>query len=253
MQPFVDDELVGRPFRTSEGLACGLSRHDMGTALWNAPHHGVRAWALSAADDPVHRIRAVAALLPGGGAIGGWAAAYLLGARAVDGRGAYGMGAEPVLVAAPPTRPVRRPRIAVLQSPLDGADVVEVAGIRVTAPLRTAFDLARTRSLPEAVVALDAMAAVGLLRLADVSAYVDRRSGWRGVPRARAAVGLADPATRSPGESRLRVMWVSEARLPRPAVNAESPVGTDTCWASLTCSIRSPGSSRSTTAPITGD
>ncbi len=85
--------------------------------------------------------------------------------------------------------------------------------------MRTAFDLARTGPLESAVVALDALARAKVVRLEDVAGYVDAHRGWKGAARARRAVALADPRTRSCAETRLRLLWVLDAGLPAPLVN----------------------------------
>jgi hypothetical protein len=114
-----------------------------------------------------------------------------------------------------------RPRdgIRILRSALEDSDVLEVEGMPVTAAARTAFDQARTQTLVEAVVGLDAMARTNAVQLSAVDEYARQRPRWRGVPLARWAIELADSRARSCGESRLRVLWVVDARLPVPQVN----------------------------------
>ena len=46
--------------------------------------------------------------------------------------------------------------------------------------------------------------------------YVAAHEGWRGVPRARQALDLPDPMARNGWESRLRMVWMLDAGLPRP-------------------------------------
>lgn len=203
-----------------EAIALGVPRGTQFGPGWLRPHRDVRLPAGADLDLPLQRALAVAALLPHGAALGGWAAATVLGCAGPDGRGADGRSALPVPVVTPPPLQMRRRDGLVLwRSPLEPDDVVEVNGIPVTAPLRTAFDCARRSPLAEAVVALDALAATCALDLADVGRYIASRRGWGGVPLARAALALADPRSRSAGESRLRVFWMLEAGLPRPEVN----------------------------------
>ncbi len=49
--------------------------------------------------------------------------------------------------------------------------------------------------------------------------YLAGRAGQRGRPLALRALDLADERSRSPAESRLRLIWVLDARLPRPFCN----------------------------------
>ncbi|HTK67944.1 MAG TPA: DUF559 domain-containing protein [Pseudonocardia sp.] len=99
-------------------------------------------------------------------------------------------------------------------------EVRTVAGCRVTTPLRTAYDLGRWLGLPEAVVALDTLAARFGFRPEDVRAL--RRPGARNIRYLDQAVELADPASDSPMETRLRVLLVLGG-LPAPAVQHPVP------------------------------
>jgi hypothetical protein len=105
-----------------------------------------------------------------------------------------------------------------LQDPLE--EVVVIGGLRCTPVLRAAFDAMRLeRSVRSAVVVMDMTAAAHLALVSHVRAYVRGRPGWRGVPQVRAALELADDHSASPPETRLRLMWLLDARLPRPLVN----------------------------------
>jgi hypothetical protein len=85
-------------------------------------------------------------------------------------------------------------------------EVVEIDGLRVTDPVRTALDLARSLRHEAAVVALDAALNRGLLphdvlreRLFDIAGTPGSRSAAR-------AITAADARSESVGESRSRVM-----------------------------------------------
>ena len=82
------------------------------------------------------------------------------------------------------------------------------------------FDGARwAPDLVEAVVFLDLAAGALELDLHDLEAWCLPGPGRRGIVRLREALGLADARSASPWESRLRVFYEREARLPRPLVN----------------------------------
>jgi very-short-patch-repair endonuclease len=82
------------------------------------------------------------------------------------------------------------------------------------------FDAMRTApSLTEAVVAMDMAAAAELVSVARMRRYVATRAGWTGVRLVRRALDLVDENSLSPSETRLRLLWQREARLPRPLVN----------------------------------
>jgi hypothetical protein len=98
------------------------------------------------------------------------------------------------------------------------SDVIEVGGVLATSPLRTCFDLMRGRNLVEAVVVADAFAYSGAVELPWLAAYVGMHRRWPGVRRSSLAVELSSAGSRSPGESRLRMVVVL-AGFPEPLVN----------------------------------
>lgn len=109
--------------------------------------------------------------------------------------------------------------ITLRTSDCSGAESVPIAA-RVTVPNRATFDGVRqARDLPEAVAFIDACAHSRWIKLATLSGYLLTRQGARRIAFIRHAAELADPASRSPWESRLRVFYVTVAGLPRPAVN----------------------------------
>lgn len=217
----VGERLARRPWRSKAVTAAGLSRHELSGPLWRHPHRGVVAWAGLDDEDPAQRVMAAAVALPGV-ALGGWAAAYLLGASEFD--GARGDGELLPVVFCPGESGARRRRhgLVPLRSKLAADDVVTVKGIHCTSAARTAFDLARMAAdLGTAVADVDTLLRVPAIPL-DVkgfSAYVDDHPGMRGVRRLRQVTQLVDPAARSRPESVLRVLWVTHAGLPRPLVN----------------------------------
>jgi hypothetical protein len=96
------------------------------------------------------------------------------------------------------------------------SDLMELCGILVTTPLRTALDLGRlqpTRDL--ALAGLDAMLRLRLFDPLELVEAVDRFKGERGVRQLRYLAPLADGDAESPGESALRLRWY-DAGLPRP-------------------------------------
>ena len=207
----------------SSWAAVGVARHELRQTLGRREYRGRHAWAATDPSDPGQRALAVASLLPDdAGAVGGWAAAFLLGVTTLDGTMPNGDPVDPLLCL-PSSRRIRRPGVRVLRSELIDVDVVRLSkpsAARVTSPLRTAFDLARTAaSLPDAVCLLDAMARHAVSP-GDVAAYARGRPGWSGVRQVRRAAALASSRTRSPAESRWRMLWQLDAGLPPPLVNA---------------------------------
>jgi hypothetical protein len=91
-------------------------------------------------------------------------------------------------------------------------DVVELNGLQVSSPLRTAWDLGRVRWTDEAIAGLDAMLRLRVFTLEELLAGIERFRGMRWVTVLRAIAPLADGRSESPGESVLRLRCV-EARL----------------------------------------
>lgn len=123
------------------------------------------------------------------------------------------------------------PRVSVFQAPgnrlrnqvttsgerqLAEHDVVEIRGLRVTTPLRTACDLGRLLRRDAAFAALDAMTRVGQFAVDDLVLEAERFKGYRGVRQLRAFAPLADPGAESFGESVLRLRWYDAGGFPRP-------------------------------------
>ena len=66
---------------------------------------------------------------------------------------------------------------------------------------------------------MDMMAAAELVSIKRQRDYVSSHPGRLGVPVARQALDLASEDSRSPNETRMRLVWVLDAELPPPLVN----------------------------------
>ena len=160
------------------------------------------------------RSRAAYLLVAGRGAVGGWSAAELLGASC----GPQDAPAEVITCGNRRHQPglrVRRERV-----PPD--ELTEVAGVAVTDPLRTAFDLGRRAPLTEAVVAVDALARVHDFAPAALCALIRRHPGARGSRQLPEVIRLANPLAGSPMETRIRLAILGGG-LPPPTL--QHPVG----------------------------
>jgi len=103
---------------------------------------------------------------------------------------------------------------------LDPAEIEIRAGIPVVRAAHALFDATRwAKDLEDAVVLIDIALAAGLVSRAEFGEYLAGRAGHRGVARTRRALELADERTLSPLETRLRMIWVLDAELPRPRCN----------------------------------
>jgi hypothetical protein len=111
----------------------------------------------------------------------------------------------------------RRPELTAHRLQLSDDDVVLARGLPMMTPARTWLDLASVLSLPDLVAAGDSALRSGCTR-AELDAVVRRNAGKRGARRAREALALLDPRSRSRPESHLRVA-VSAPDLPPFDVN----------------------------------
>ena len=105
-------------------------------------------------------------------------------------------------------------------------DIVELHGLRVTTPLRTAWDLGRQRSRDRALSGLDAMLRLKRFEKAELVHGAARFRGMRWVTVLRELAPLADARAESPGESVLRLRWIDlSLPTPRPQVPVVLPGG----------------------------
>jgi hypothetical protein len=95
-------------------------------------------------------------------------------------------------------------------------DLTEVDGLRVTVPLRTAWDLGRLCHRDVAIGALDALLRDGSFSRLELIGGVERFRRQRGVVQLRALAAIADPRAESPSESVLRLRWIDNEDLPKP-------------------------------------
>lgn len=194
-----------RPFIGSEALRSGeVTRHSL-RRRFVALHPDVYA----PPDVQITaRERAYAAWLwsKRRGTVGGQSASALHGAKWVDPR-------APAQLLYPHRRP---PPGIITWSDLVAPDEIQtIAGVAVTTPARTAFDLACRYPLVKAVAAIDALARATRLQTADLEPILERNKGHRNIRNARKALALIDPGAQSPKESWLRLLVV-EAGYPPP-------------------------------------
>ncbi|WP_246086714.1 hypothetical protein [Nocardioides humi] len=99
-------------------------------------------------------------------------------------------------------------------------DIVEINGLRVTSPLRTTWDLGRSRFVERSLAAMDQMLRLGLFSAGELIDGVPRFKGMRWVRTLRVMAGYADGRAESPPESILRLRWI-QANLPTPVPQLE--------------------------------
>jgi very-short-patch-repair endonuclease len=209
----VPSDLRLLPFRARVAIDAGLLTWSVlrGPA-WRRLLPGIYVHAETPLD---HRTWCRAAALWGGStvAISGLSAAYLWGVM-------YAPRDGIVEATTPDVRRAGSYQVRFVRSPLSVDDVTHVNGIPVTSPTRTAFDIARRCPVTEAVVAIDALMQRRVLRHSDLTLYVESHHRWRGQVQAAHVVGLTEPLSESPMETRLRLVIV-DSGLPRPVAQFE--------------------------------
>lgn len=210
-----------RPVPVDPTSARGPTRGQARGGKWRRTTYGlyVPSWVDPAV--PEQRIMEASMLLPRGGAVTGWAACRLWQANFFDGvlpDGRTRIGVP--LCVGTHCHPRPRPGVAFLRDRLEAEEVVARRGIACVRERRALFDAMRTASdVREAVVAMEMMAAADATSVKRMRAYVDERAGWDGVPLVRSALALASERSKSPNETRMRLIWELDAGLPRPLVN----------------------------------
>ena len=171
------------------------------------------------ADVPEQRILEQSVRLGPTGAVTGWAGCRLHGAAFFDGLAADGRTPLPVPLVTGGTTLRGDASVRVLRDQLSVDNVVVRHGIRTTRVERALFDAMRCADLREAVVAMDMAAAADLVSIRRTRHHLSTRTGSRGARRVARTLSLADEHSRSPNETRMRLVWVLDAGLPIPLVN----------------------------------
>jgi very-short-patch-repair endonuclease len=91
-----------------------------------------------------------------------------------------------------------------------------VAGVPVTNPQRTAFDIGRRGALGIAIAHLDALIQATGVKVPDIAQLADQHRGARGLRQLETALELVDRGAQSPKETWLRLLLI-RAGLPRPS------------------------------------
>jgi len=196
---------MGEIFIGSEAVAAGVvTRHEL--QRWYRPIfpnvHVPRG------SDPSLRDRTVGAWLwsKRNGVVTGVAASALHGAEWVD----DGIAIELLWNN---TRPPRG--IIVRNERVSDDELTSIAGIPVTTPARTAFDLGRYLRRGQALARLDALMRAAPFSVEDVMLLTKQYKGARGVAKLKAVLPLVDGGAESPQETRLRLLFI-DAGLPKP-------------------------------------
>jgi hypothetical protein len=206
-----------RPFTQADAAKVGVSRDELRLLVATAKVRRLLRGVYVAAGAPETlelRAEAVVKVVPRGTVVCGRTAAWLWGvdALAMSSRGDL----PPVDVMGPAgSARSRRADTSGRTGPMLESDVVELSGIWVTTPARTAADLARLLPRPDALAALDVLMGLPEMSRELIAGVLGRFTRYRGVIQARELVDLADPRAESPQESRARLRCV-DAGFPCP-------------------------------------
>jgi hypothetical protein len=228
-RPLLDDGFplpLHDPFTLRQALAEGLTQHRIRRLeqeqLIRRMLKSVYV-AAQAPDDMLLRAKALALVVPHAAVVTDWTACW------------FWTGLLPVNahLAIPPLSVFHPARHARLRNALcdSGArsfrpsDLTTWNTLRLTTPLRTAWDLGRLTHRDRAIGALDALLRHGTFTSAELVDGIDRFKGMRGVVQLRTLAPLADPRSESPGESTLRLRWLDMPSLPRPTPQVPVMVG----------------------------
>jgi len=204
--PTVPAELRRGPFTLADAKRAGIERWHLRGASWRRVGPRTYVWA-GLGDSQQLRLAAAQRRLPPTAAFSGFTAAWLHGLD-VSTR-------DPIEVTVPEDAGVSaRAEIVLRRAALPDHEVVSRRGFRTTSILRTLRDLCLRLSLTEAVVVADMSLHLGITTLAQIRAAAGSGHAL-GVVNLRQVGRLAEPASESPMESRLRMLLVL-AGLPRP-------------------------------------
>ena len=205
--PFIPAALTTGPFNHEDARRHGLTKDHLLGASWCRLGGGY--YALHAvAEDPNVLLAAAIRRLPSKAVFSGRTAAWLHGLDLPP--------CDPIEVTLPlRCNTSRLVGVVVRRSTVRPGEIVMRHGQPATSAVRTIADLGRRLPLVEGVVAMDMALHGRLIDLAELISWAAAHPRYRGVARLRRAIELAEPATESVMETRLRLLLVL-ARLPRP-------------------------------------
>lgn len=202
---------VGRGGGPTRGAAAG--------PLWRRTSRGlvVPTWVDS--EEPHQRIVEAAAALADYGGVTGWAGLRWAGATWFEGRDGRG-GLRPVVLALMHGEIRSQPGFVVTSERLPPRDLTTHDALPITTHVRSVcFEMRYAPSDRDAVVILDMALMDDVVSIGEVTRYVERLQGWIGVGRCRVALAHADENSWSAQETRLRLIWVVDLKLPPPLCN----------------------------------
>jgi len=223
---------IDQPFTAAMAAECGVSRRQLD--CWQANgvlRHPIRGVYYSAGlqDTLELRLAVLKLVVPPACVVTDRTAGWLLGADMILAPNDH-LVVPRVHVFCPPGHRLRNGLTNSGERQFGPGDIVDLDGIRLTTPLRTACDLGRLLHRDQALAAMDSLARLGAFTLSQLLVATSRYRRYRGVVQLRALAPYVDPGAESPPESILRLRWL-DLGLPRPRcqVPVPSPYG-GTWW-----------------------
>ena len=196
--------LTTGPFNLEEARRHGLTKDHLLGASWQRLGGGFYA-SRAIAHDPDVVLAATSRRLPGTAVFSGRTAGWLHGLDLPP--------CDPVEVILPlGSHTSRLTGIAVRRSDVSASETVRRRGYPTTSVVRTLADLGRRLPLVEAVAAMDMALHKRLLKSNDLRLWVCAHPRYPGIRRLRRTIELAEPATESVMETRLRLLLVIAAQ-----------------------------------------
>jgi very-short-patch-repair endonuclease len=213
-RPFVPVQLTAEPFTTGMAASYGVSSGALQSGLWRRVFRDV--WAHEDLPETREfRLAAARLVLTEPAVLCGLTAAWVHGAdvRREDDLDVH--------VGFPRGKRIRkRPGLQVCQETLEPTDWTEIDGVRVTTPLRTAFDCLRWLRGAERLVVADALTHCGTVDLLELRRYFAGKKRLRNLRIGEALLPDVEPKSESPMETRMRVQLLLSG-LPRPEAQHE--------------------------------
>jgi hypothetical protein len=191
--------------------ASGLVRH-LARGVWMAAH---------APDTVATRIAALKLVVPKGAVVCDEAAGWIHGAQMILPPNAHLEVPEIQVFMNQQHHRLRHGLAASGQRVMPARHIAVIDGLAVTTPLRTACDLGRLRRPDRALAALDSLLRLGDFSRDELLDEIGLFRGYRHVIQLRRLAPLADPRAESPGESALRLRWLSVPGAPPPDLQIE--------------------------------
>ena len=228
-QPFLGTDFplpTDAPFTANDAREAGVRRADLAglvrAGLLRNPIKGVYLPA-QVADDTSSRLSCLRLVAPSDAVVVDRHAGWAQGANMLL-RPNEHLSAEPISMFLPAGRGRLRNKLADSgERHFRPEDLIEVGGVRMTTPLRTALDLGRQRWPEPALTALDALHRLDAFTVEELLNEIGRFARMRWVTTLRLVAPHTDGRSQSGGETVVRWRWINlPVPPPQPQVEVRS-------------------------------